>query len=301
MKFSIRSRIGYLLYLIRRNDKSWGKLSADEQQLVHEANRIHNNFRPDYANPELYQGGRNLDSVEDRLSTLEGEKLQAFLNETNPESVLEIGPGAGFFSKLILDHPSVKRYQAIDIASAFLDFLRPRLETIRKTKPAFQFELFEGDFLSMEIKPVSTIVMYSTVHHIPNRLQLLDWVKSTLVPGGHCFIFEPTHYWPRIISLFGKFIRVYGRPQHRQKNENYSTHHFCTIEEFETLLMQVPELEINAYSFHRPDFPRLTRKVVNRALKMLGFQTDAQGIFVSNRKSVVRFFMQRMFVDFVKK
>lgn len=299
--FNIKSRLGYFLYLVRRNDRGWQSLSEPERELVHEANRQHNNFRPDYAHPELYQGGRNFDSTEKRSDSLEGKKLQEFLEKENPESVIEVGPGSGFYTNSVVTYPTVKSFVAIDIVQSFLDFLGSRLEKLPEQKPGFTFRLLNGNFLQMDFEPVDAVILMSTVHHIPNRVDLLNWIYKTLKVGGSCFVFEPTHYWPRIKSITGKYLRMYHKASFRAETEHFSTHHFCTLEEFENICKQVPGLKIESFSFHRMDFPRFTRKVLNRVLTLLKTKRDDDGgVYEANRKSFLRFFSQRMFVEFKK-
>jgi SAM-dependent methyltransferase len=297
---SIRSQLGFFLYLTRRNDTVWNNLSPEDRQLVLEANLLHNNVRPTYAEPELYEGGR-FDSAEDRLNSVEGRKIQSFLEQVQPVSVIEIGPGSGFYTKSIVTFPSVKRFVAIDVVQPFLDFIQPFLENLRATKPSFDFKLLHGDFLQIDCEPVDAIILLSTVHHIPNRLELMSWINKSLRPGGHCFFFEPTHYLPRIGHLIRKYVHTYRKASHRAKTENFSTHHFCTLEEFESICKQVPELKISSFSFHRLEFPRFSRKVLNRLFSMLKISREVDdGVYVANRKSVLRFFSNRMMIEFTK-
>ncbi|MEX2162406.1 MAG: class I SAM-dependent methyltransferase [Anaerolineales bacterium] len=298
---SIRGRLGFFLYLQGRNDRVWESLRPEDKKLVLQANQLHNNFRPDYADPELYQGGQDFDSLDDRGSTIVGTKLLQFLQRRQPASVIEIGPGSGFYTHSIAHFPSVTKLTLIDIVDAFLGFLNERLAKLSHTRKGFSHAVLHGDFQQMKLDPVDAIVLLSTVHHIPNRLDLFQWIHSTLKPGGSCFISEPAHYWPRRNSLFGKFMREYHTPAHRARIENYSTHHFCTLEEFEKITSQIPGLQIHSYLLYRMDFPRFTRKVVNRLLKMAGYPRDTQGsVYLENRKSPVRFFSQRMIVEFTR-
>ncbi len=298
---NIKSRFGYFLYLLLPNYSVWNHLSETDKDLVLQANQLHNNVRPDYAQPERYQSGTNFDSTESRVKTVEGQYLNEFLDRVQPTSVIEIGPGSGFFTFSIVNFPTVTRFTAIDIVQSFLNFIRTRLEALETSKLAFKFKVLHGDFLQINVEPVDAIVMLSTVHHIPNRLDLLAWVSKNLKPGGSCFIYEPTHYWPRIKSLIGKYFRIYRKPGHRAEIASFSTHHFCSLEEFERICRQIPDLKIMSYSFHRMDFPHFTRKVLNRLFSLFKFTRDIDGgIYIANRKSVWRFFCQRMFIEFKK-
>ncbi len=298
---SIRTRLGFFLYLIRRNDRVWNSLSQQDRKLVMEANLLHNNVRPDYANPELYQGGMNFDSDENRSDILKGKELLKFLNKSRPTSVIEVGPGSGYLSAGIVTFPTVRSYTAIDIVQSFLDYLRPRLEKIGKANPNFHYQLLNGDFIQMNFEAVDVIILLSTVHHIPNRLDLLKWMNKNLKVHGRCLVFEPTHYLPRIRYLTGKYFRMYHKASHRAKTESFSTHHFCTLEEFESACKQVPELKINSYSFHRLDFPHFTRKALDRVFTLRKMPRDEDGrVYVQNARSALRFFSQRMVIEFIK-
>lgn len=297
----IQSRAGLLLYLLLRNDKSWARLRPEDKELVNKANQLHNNERPDYADPELYQGGRNFDSGEDRQATVIGKKLQVFLDRTQPQSVIEVGPGSGFFTRTIVDQPSVKHLVAVDIVEAFLSYVAEALKNLKARKPDFSYEILHGDFETMEVEPVDAIVFLSTVHHIPNREELFSWVHASLKPGGSCFVSEPTHYFPRKRSLLEKFLRDYHRAEYRAKLESYSTHHFCTLEEFERICDKVPGLEISHYYFYKLDIPHFTRKIINRILNIFKITRDAEGnIYIEDRKSPLRRFSQRMIIEFKK-
>jgi SAM-dependent methyltransferase len=292
---SIRSRLGYLLYILGRNDRVWKGLRPEDKQLVNEANLLHNNERPDYADPTLYQGGTTYDSTSDRKETIVGQRLAAFLAEHKPESVIEIGPGSGFYTHTIAYTSSVRSLTLIDIVDSFLSFLDQRLSLLTQERKDFSYRILHGDFDEMQVEPADAVIMLSAVHHIPNRVDLFRWIHAALKVGGSCFLYEPTHYLPRRFSLLGKFARNYHQPEFRARKESYSTHHFCTLEEFEAITKQIPGLEIDSYILYRMDFPRFSRKVVNRVLKLIGAPRDKEGsVYIENRRSPLRFFSQRM-------
>jgi SAM-dependent methyltransferase len=297
----IQSRLGCFLYLVLRNDRVWASLNPQDRELVLAANSLHNNFRPDYASPKLYQGGLNFDSAENRLNSPVGKKLLSFLENVQPTSVIEVGPGSGFYTHSIVTFPSVRSFVAIDIVQSFLDFMQPRLEGLKLGKPDFDYKLLNGDFINMDFEPVDAIVLLSTIHHIPNRLDLLNWINKSLKPGGRCFVYEPSHYFPRVAHIVSKYLSSYSKASFRAKIENLSTHHFCTLEEFETICREVPMIKVNHYSFHSMDFPHFSRKVLNRFFTMLKIPRDEGGsIYVADRKSWLRFFSQRIFIVFRK-
>lgn len=90
------------------------------------ANYNFNNIREDYFNPELYNQGSSFDSKENRLKYPRGRIIQYFLEKCCPKNVLEIGPGSGFFTKQIVEYPSVRKYIAYDINTNFLIFIESK-------------------------------------------------------------------------------------------------------------------------------------------------------------------------------
>lgn len=247
---------GVFCYLILRNDWSWSMLSSREKEVILVANRSFNVDRDDYANPELYgtgrvDGGENWDSPADRSASIRGRALLGALSALKPESVLEVGPGPGFFSRTICDFPSVRAYTAVDIGQEFLRYLEPRLKKIQGEKAGFQYHLRHGLLSSFAPEKCDLVVLLSCVHHIPDREEffrdLVRWVK----PGGGIFCFDPSHYLSRWLRLLRMMPIQYLRRDFYMNRANLSTHHFCTIGEYRKIVRQIPELEI-AREFYVP-------------------------------------------------
>jgi SAM-dependent methyltransferase len=261
----LNNRLGIFLYLLLPNRWSWSLLSDEEKGIIHAANDYHNTTRPDYANPDLYSGGSNFDSPEDRTATIRGRLLQAFLDREQPPAVLEIGPGSGFYTRSICYHTAVKHYVAIDINPAFLGWMKPRLERVTQAKPDFSFELFHGDFKTIDLPVCNAVVLISAVHHIPDRLALIQRLASLLPAGGSLFAVDPSHYIPRILKLLKNFCTQYHWPKFWRHHPNLSTHHFCTLEEYRWILNQVPLMSLESVYYF--SFPRGTGKIRNWCLK----------------------------------
>lgn len=229
------------LYLLLQNRWSWALLSEGEKDIIHEANKSHNNFRNDYANPELYEAGKSWDSHDDRMGSYRGwgSSIKSFLDEFQPSSILEIGPGSGYFSKMICESEFVHSYYGIDINKAFLDYLKPRIQEIKKNKPGFSFKLFHGDFFRTNLPQVDAIIILSAVHHIPNRVDLFKVLSTFLKENGKVLCIEPTHYFPRVFRLMKKILSTYYKRSYWQVRNNLSTHHHCTISEFRNIASKV--------------------------------------------------------------
>ncbi len=236
----LKNKLGILQYLFWRGDKFWEKLSEEEKQTIKRANLWFNVERDDYKNPQNYgtgriEGGEVWDSKEDRLVLVRGKILNEVLEKERPETVLEIGPGPGFFTKLVCQKQFVKRYVGLDIAQSFLDYLSVRLHYLKNEKINFSFELLNGDFCQTDFKEkFDFILLISTAHHIPNRVELFKKLSSALKPNGAILSIDPSHYLPRWVNLLKK-IPTYLKKSYYLNVENLSTHHMLTLGEYKNL------------------------------------------------------------------
>jgi len=248
--------LGIAAYLLLRNDWSWWLLSDSERAIVREANRSHNTERDDYSDPTQYglermEEGDNWDSMAPRTSSERGRLLARTLEKEQPRSVLEIGPGAGFLSRMLCEYPTVRHYTAVDIGQSFLDYLEIRTKTI--TKP----EKFESQFLCGDIEVLETlerkydlIVLMSVVHHIPDRNHLFRLLKGCLSENGCIVCYDPSHYLPRICELARKMMHSrYLSRDFYMNRRNLSTHHFCTVGEYRKVLAQAGGLRLTEFEF----------------------------------------------------
>ncbi|MSO55878.1 MAG: class I SAM-dependent methyltransferase [Acidobacteria bacterium] len=161
----LSSRLGLAVYVLLQNRWGWGCLLTEECDRVKRGNVVHNTQRPDYADPAQYQGGVSVDTLE-LHRTRKREQVQAFFDRVRPTSVLEVGPGSGYLTRIIVTHPTVRRYVAVDINGRFLAYLRPRLTALR---PDLSVGFIEGTVFDVPAGLFDTAVLCSTVHHIPGR------------------------------------------------------------------------------------------------------------------------------------
>lgn len=241
------NKLGVFRYLLTRNDIVWQRLSNEEKQLIFKANRDSNNTH--YANPEEYgnrriEGGQVFDSPVDRLSLTQGKILQEVLLAYNPSTILEIGPGSGFYTRLICDYETVRKYRAVDIVRPFLDYLDPRLQNMVQARQLDSYQLIHGDFMHIELESADLIVLLSAVHHIPNRVQLFQKLSASLTDKGCIVCLEPTHYLSRMFHLTYRYLKRYHKREFWSDYRNLGTHAFCTYEEFANIVQMIPGLEI---------------------------------------------------------
>lgn len=229
----LSSRIGLACYLLLPNRLGWACLTREERARVKRGNLFHNVKRPDYADPAKYQDGLGFDSVAgDRIA--DRAHVQAFLDRVRPASVLEVGPGAGYLTRTIASHPSVQRLVAVDINGAFLEHIRPRLAALR---PELSVRLVEGSVDDVGPEVVDAVVLYSAVHHIPDRDELFRALGACLRPGGHVLAVDPTHYLARLRKIWRK-VRKPGHLSHQLdllRQYQFSTHAMCQLAEYRAI------------------------------------------------------------------
>lgn len=251
----LNNPLGIFFYLILRNDLSWRLLSPREKQEILKANRGYNVTRPDYFCPEKYGNerkfqGENWDSFVFDGQDHRARTLLNILEENNPETVLEIGPGAGYYTRMICQYGSVVEYTAVDVGVAFLNYLSPRLDDLSQKK-ALKYHLLCGDILESGLSgSYDLIVLISTVHHIPDRDRLFSKLNRLLNEKGAIFCFDPSHYLLRYLQIVYKALtKGYLKKRYYSNRENISTHHMCTKKEYVKVLSKIPELHIDSFIF----------------------------------------------------
>ena len=170
----------------------------------------------------------------------------------NPISVLEIGPGSGYYSKMIFDHPSVLNYDFIDINDKFLEFIAERIANSNK-KNNFSSNTFIGDVSSFDFqnKKYDLIVFLSSMHHIPDRQNLIQSITNNLSKNGVLIAVDPTHYLKRILALSYKMItRGYLKRKYYMNRVGLSTHHMCTLGEYKKIIRNIHGIEIESVIFN---------------------------------------------------
>lgn len=253
----LNNPLGYMAYLLLRNDIVWRLLSEKEKDSVIVSNKKFNVERDDYANPQVYgafryEGGENWDNFTLNSDDIRMNVLHKVLDGLRPESVLEIGPGAGFYTRCICEYDTVSQYAAVDIGDAFLEFLRPRLE-VEKAKRKFQYDLIVGEITQTALTgKFDLIVLLSTVHHIPNRVDLFKRLADLLEDGGAIYCFDPSHYLPRIMGLLKKCV-FNGHLKREFYLNNISTHDMCSLGEYRSIVKELGNLKIENVWYKLPE------------------------------------------------
>lgn len=263
------SKMSFLQYILKPNQSVWESLDDAQRKTIKRINFGYNSYRPSYT-PEGYKLGQNFLSEESRTKFLEGRLLTEFLENREPEKVLEIGPGSGFYSKLIVDCPSVKHYTAVEINQFFGEYL----DTCIKDNSDIDHHVIIGDYDQVTAFDFDAVVAMSSLHHIPDRARMLAHFSKLSDRDFTLFAFDPAHYIPRIVRLLRKVPR-YMRNRTYANESSWSTHHFVRIGEFEDICRN-NNAEIVA--IHYVNGPR--SKAIINVLRMVGFSHSfLQAIF----------------------
>jgi 2-polyprenyl-3-methyl-5-hydroxy-6-metoxy-1,4-benzoquinol methylase len=160
-----------------------------------------------------------------------GRVAKFILNKYNPKSVLEIGPGAGFITRTILNNNPL-HYVAVDIVKPFLDFCQDAISLDKNVSSECDFIC--GDISNLNLNKKFDIIFFlSTLHHIPDREEFINSLllychKETLIISV-----EPTHYLLRIRQIINRLALYISNRYVKYNNyQNLSTHHFLTLNEY---------------------------------------------------------------------
>ncbi len=222
----LNNPIGVFSYLLLPNHLIWNILKKDERTALLEICRSENNKM--YADPKNYD--REHKSPDSPMNTKNGRIISRIMGICSPESVLEIGPGSGFYTELLLGFPSVKNYIGVDITETFVDYLKANL--LPKYHGGKKVNFVCGDLLKQDFSSKFDLIIFiSSLHHIPNRTEVIQKCKDLLTERGRIIIIEPRHGIPRVLTLIRKIFRNYCKRSYWQDASNLVTHHFMTFSE----------------------------------------------------------------------
>lgn len=227
----LSSRLGLALYTLLPHHWGWALLTRVERAQLREGNRYHDTTRADYAEPERYQGGGFGSRPAHRGRAM--SQVIDFLYAVRPQSVFEVGPGAGCLTRLIATHPDVRRFVCVDVNVAFADYLRKLLAF----KDEISVDVVAGQVADVPPEQFDAIIAVSTVHHIPDRPALFRALAERLKPGGRILCIDPAYSLLQVRKMWRK-MRQPGRLA-AQLGElqagRYGTHAMCTESEYQEL------------------------------------------------------------------
>ncbi len=173
----LSTRLGLLAYLLAPNHWTWPRLTVAERGRLEVGNRRHN--QRTHADGQVWQG----------------EALRGWLARMQPASVLEVGPGAGFFTRRIVEAPSVQRYVGVDLQPQALS-LPARLST----------RLITGTVAHVPRETFDAIVLGNVVHHVPDRVALFRALRTHARAHAALWAVDPTHSLWRLRKILRKAV-----------------------------------------------------------------------------------------------
>ncbi len=247
------TKLGLLKYFFFRNDRAWRSLSQDERNAILRLNVASNADREDYQNEKTYGserflGGENWDCSIPHSTVPKALFLKEHLKVSGPRRALEIGPGPGYVSRLIAEQASLQELCFVEVNPFFLSYLKKKSDEFRVQHPQVTFHFRQGLFPQVDVGTgYDLVALYSCLHHIPNRDDVLRKLAELTVPNGTVVLWDPAHYLPRIIDLVKKiFSRKILRPAESEDYSRFATHHFLTVGEIRSLCDRHP-FRLEAY------------------------------------------------------
>ena len=237
----LKNKVGLYLYLLLPIRFSWFLINEYEKKRILENDYRYNNSRDDYR-PQDYQEGMSWDKFSIK-NDYRGwmSSIDTFLGPNKSLSVLEIGPGSGFYSRYICEHNSVGHYSFYEINEGFSIYLKKKLKFVNKKFFTYSEIDIKKPTVSQNTKfKYDRIIFLSSFHHMPNRKFVFDKIDCLLKKNkkSKILFIEPTHYFFRIVQLCKKFIWTYRNAKYQFLYDNLSTHHFCTLKEFQLFSMK---------------------------------------------------------------
>lgn len=225
----LNNSFGVLLYLVLPYHWSWKLLSSEERERLYRATVAHN--QDQYANPEDYDAEHR--RIQPPHATKEGQLIVAALNSYCPSSILEIGPGNGYYTRLFLDNTTVATYTAIDIVQPFLDHIWNKMI---KPGERDRVTLLCGEVSQQKFsRKFDAIFFNSSLHHMPAREAIFKRCESLLTEKGVIILIEPRHSIFRVMHLIKKYIKTYRKRAFWSNKNNIGTHHMLTVSELRHL------------------------------------------------------------------
>lgn len=129
------------------------------------------------------------------------DSFDEFLQQTNPESVLEIGCGEGHMLETIRRRKTAPLY-AIDVDL-------PVLEEASTRSPETQLAFADGHYLPYADKSFSLTVACEVLEHVANPDQVLTEIRR--VTRDYCIVSVPREPIWRVLNVArGKYIQALG-------------------------------------------------------------------------------------------
>jgi len=119
---------------------------------------------------------------------LSPKKLLQRLDLCEDQTVLEIGPGPGYFSTYVAKKLTNGRLVLLDIQKEMLDFAKRRLEKQKITN--VDYKLTDGNSFNLESQYFDRVFMVSVIGEVENKDKYLNEIHRVMKEGGILSISE---------------------------------------------------------------------------------------------------------------
>ncbi|HZE70806.1 MAG TPA: class I SAM-dependent methyltransferase [Pyrinomonadaceae bacterium] len=130
--------------------------------------------------------------------------------------VVEVGAGAGSFSRLILEESACETLALVEPSASLVNELFARTASLRlhRNVEIYNSTLVEAATRLREQQQPDSIIYVNVLEHIADDEQELRMVHQTLLVGGRLFLFVPALEW-----LYGSFDESVGHVRRYKKRE----------------------------------------------------------------------------------
>ncbi len=114
-------------------------------------------------------------------------------------TVIEVGPGIGTFSELLLREPAVRRLWLVEPAGNLVSVLQDRFARDERVR------ILHGYLEDIGLEEtVHAVVCVNVLEHVEDDVSFLLAARRALLPGGRLLLFVPACPW-----LFGSLDRAF--------------------------------------------------------------------------------------------
>jgi len=136
-----------------------------------------------------------------RFKILPPKFLFKALNKKDVTSIVDIGAGTGFYSKMFVDYYKGATLYACDISTVMLDWMD---EFIIPDYPQIQLYEMDPDSVSLEDGLADIVVMIYLHHELVDPVDLLKECKRILKPDGKILISD----WRKVDTPMGPPLAI---------------------------------------------------------------------------------------------
>lgn len=131
-------------------------------------------------------------------------EMKSFGVKFSPEtSILDLGTGTGFYTQIFLQQ-GCRNIIAVDFSDRMIANLVRKLSSDAQFVKGVVSDL--SDFIQHSKDTFDFACLGSVLQYIPNYLEVINGLTDLMKPGGIVYIYAPTQYKHRLLSLYDKLM-----------------------------------------------------------------------------------------------